>query len=175
MFQSVTTSSICHCCQAVSIHLLFLPNCQTCDGICKSLFCISEQKSSIAPTYCWTIPAFLPFSFACILSNYSFQQHLSSPPIILTCLNRKSCSACLSLCSLSSCSCGSGGSCLMTRPRSNPVSDAEVEEEDDEDEESPWCSLSSSSVSSGWLWCCLPGPEAPELAAEIWSPGLDII
>lgn len=88
----------------------------------------------------------------------------------------KSCSGCLPLwsrCSLSSCSWRSGGSCLMIRPRINPVS--AQDEVDDDDEVSPWCSRSSSSVSSGWLWCCLPGTEAPDPAADTWSPGLDII
>lgn len=97
------------------------------------------------------------------------------PSLTLTCRNKKSCSACLSLCSLSSCSWRSGGSCLMTSPRRGPSSCAEVEEEDEEEEDSPWCSLSSSSVSSGWLWCCLAGPEVLEPVAETWSLGLDII
>lgn len=63
-----------------------------------------------------------------------------------TCLKSSSCcSACLSrsLCSTSSCSSwGSGGSCLMVTPAGRaPPS---------------WCSRSSSSVSSGWLWCWRP-------------------
>lgn len=94
---------------------------------------------------------------------------------ILTCRKRKSFSAFLSLCSLSSCSCGSRGSCLMTSPCRGPVSCADVDEEHEEEEESPWCSRSSSSVSSGWLWCCLAGPEAPLFTVETWSPGLDMI
>lgn len=66
--------------------------------------------------------------------------------IFFTCLNSNSCcSACLSrsLCSTSSCSSwGSGGSCLMVTPAGRaPPS---------------WCSRSSSSVSSGWLWCWRP-------------------
>lgn len=93
----------------------------------------------------------------------------------LTCRKRKSFSAFLSLCSLSSCSCGSRGSCLMTSPRRGPVSCADVDEGDEEEEERPWCSRSSSSVSSGWLWCCLAGPEALVFAVETWSPGLDMI
>lgn len=97
-------------------------------------------------------------------------------PCFLTCRNRKSFSTCLSLSSLSSCcSWGSGGSCLMTSPRRGPVSCTDVVEDDEDEEERPWCSLSSSSVSSGWLWCCLAGPEVLEPAAETWSLGLDMI
>lgn len=37
----------------------------------------------------------------------------------------------------------------MTNPRRGAISWAEVDEEDEEEEDRPWCSLSSSSVSSG--------------------------
>lgn len=60
----------------------------------------------------------------------------------------------------------------MTRPCSGPISCAEVEDDEEDEEDSPWCSLSSSSVSSGWLWCCLAGPL--EHGAETASLGLGI-
>lgn len=95
---------------------------------------------------------YLSFHLCLLYSHSPCFLHLPftfSPPLILTCRNKKSCSACLSLCSLSSCSWRSRGSFLMTSPRRGPMSCAEVDEEDEEEEDSPWCSLSSSSVSSG--------------------------
>lgn len=136
---------------------------------------------------------FFPLTHHCLLSSllYSFLDIFSPsswsastpptprpPPYLPTCLNKKSCSAFLSRSSRSSCSWTSRGSCLMTSPRNGPGSWAEVEEREEQEEEeaeegSPWCCLSSSSVSSGWLWCCLAAAETPE--PETCSLGLEMI
>lgn len=105
---------------------------------------------------------------------FSLISSSSSPHRILTCRKRKS-SACFSLCSFSSSSRGSKGSCFMTSPLRGPVSCADIDDDDEEEGESSWCSWSSSSVSSGWLWCCLAGPDGLEFTVEAGSPGLDMI
>ena len=109
---------------------------------------ISAKSSWInSPTSYWFSQ---PTLFYSRIFGHMFHFSLSS-----TCLKSSSCSACrsrsLCCCIASSCSsCGSGGSCLMVTPggRAPPS----------------WCSLSSSSVSSGWLWCWRPTGDSLGLA-----------